>query len=181
MKFICLRATLFSVGVVICNFANAGIIGYDFAFQASGESILTGSFSAEDLNNDNFIRDGELVSLSFSNDIYSVESYSSSSATWDSLNFNFDIGATVFSLGGDSYTDSGQSWNFSGVGIGFGAGSGCAGFSFDGAFQGCAFMMWSEYDQAVVETSLPVPTPSALAIFALGFMALAARRFKKQS
>ena len=103
MKFICLRATLFSVGVVICNFANAGIIGYDFAFQASGESILTGSFSAEDLNNDNFIRDGELVSLSFSNDVYSVESYSSSSATWDSLNFNFDIGATVFSLGVDSY------------------------------------------------------------------------------
>ena len=156
---------------------------YDFAFQASGESFLTGSFSAEDLNNDNFIRDDELISLSFSNDTYSIEDYSNTSTSWATLNFNFDIRAAAFVYGGTSTSRGGQSWYLvNGVGLGYGKGSGCAGFAYDGTFQGCIVAdPWTGFAQEEVETFATVPTPSTLAIFALGFMALAARRFKKQS
>lgn len=160
----------------VSGFANAGIIAYDFEFQLNGGTYLTGSFTAEDLNLDNIIIDDELIGLSFYNASFSLDNYVFNAAISD--NFNFDINANEFLLGGDSFEGNGQRWNFGATGFGFTAGSACAGLVLDGSFQGCDAVPATNIFQVVSVAS--VPEPSTLAIFALGIMGLASRRFKKQ-
>ena len=172
-----LKAAFAGLIISVSSFANAGIIAYDFEFQLNGGTYLTGSFTAEDLNFDNLIVDDELISLSFYNASFSLDNYVFNAAISD--NFNFDLNANEFLLGGNSFSATGQRWNASGgTGFGFEAGNACAGFDLDGFFQGCDAQPATNIFQVVSAAS--VPEPSTLAIFALGIMGLASRRFKKQ-
>ncbi|RVU35405.1 PEP-CTERM sorting domain-containing protein [Rheinheimera riviphila] len=162
----------------VSGLANAGILAYDFEFQLDGETYLKGSFTAEDLNFDHFFRDEELISLSFWNDTLALHNYRFNPTVDD--NFNFDIMANAFLLGGNSFGDEGQRWNRrGGPGLGFGAGSRCATISINAMDQGCGATPATTLTQIVSVDS--VPEPSTLAIFALGLMGFASRRFKQQS
>jgi hypothetical protein len=159
----------------VSNLAFATIIEYNFEFQLDGSTYLTGNFTAEDSNFDNLIVDDELISMSFSNDSYSTIDYSFNSIIDD--NFNFDLTAEIFSIGGISFEEGGQRWNVGAVGFSFEAGSFCAGFHLDGNFQGCDAIPATDIIQII--SAVSVSGPSTLAIFALGIMGLASRRFKK--
>jgi len=169
-----LTAAFAALALSVSGFANAGIIEYNFEFHLNGESYLTGSFIAEDLNFDNLIMDDELVSLSFANDSYSLIEHSFNADNDD--NFNFDITSELFLLGGNSYTETGQRWNSGGTGFAFEAGSNCAGILLSGDFQGCDASPASNIFQ--VTSSVSVPEPSTLAILAFGIIGLASRRSK---
>jgi hypothetical protein len=83
---------------------------------------------------------------------------------------------------GISAFDGAQSWSGKG-GEGFGAGGGAGGLDFQvnsnrwAGGSGASGLVYVEWDSPSVD----VPEPSTLAIFALGMIGLASRRFKKQS
>ncbi len=167
-----LKAAIAGLILSVSGLANAGIIEYDFEFQLAGETYLTGSFIAEDLNFDNFIRDEELISLSFANDSYSLVDHIFNVDNQD--NFNFSITSELFLLGGYSHSGTGQRWNSAGTGFAFEAGSACAGILINASFQGCDATPATSLVQ--VTSSVAVPEPTTIAIFALGIMGLVSRR-----
>lgn len=154
--------------IVLSSQASAAIIAYDFEFELNNTSYLTGSFEAEDVNLDDFIRDDELISLSFSNGSLSSNNLAFDAGIQD--NFNFDILSNLFVIGGNSFTETGQRWNAAGSGLGFESGSRCAGFYIDGSFQGCDATPATLIVQTVTSTTVSVPEPTSILLLAFGLL-----------
>lgn len=163
--------TLSSLVLIALSFqTSAAIIAYDFEFEfeLNNTSYLSGSFEAEDVNLDDFIRDDELISLSFTNGSQSLIDHAFDATISD--NFNFDILNNLFLLGGNSFTEAGQRWNSDGTGFGFQAGSSCAGLDNDGSFQGCDASLATLIAQTVTGTTVSVPEPTSILLLAFGLL-----------
>lgn len=171
------QRTLIALSLMLISLhASAELISYDFDFSFDGNTYLTGYFTAEDSNNDGFVRDAEMLSLTLSYGTTTTANYVFGTSSDD--NFNFDINNMQFLVGGNSNGDFGQRWNISGPGVGYAAGDNCDGVYVDSTWQGCVARPATLAVRTVTprQPSTPVPAPAGLALFAIGLLALRAAR-----
>ena len=172
-KVLALLAFVFSLN------SQAAIITYDFSFANEQNVVfLVGSFTAQDLNNDNYIRDSEVISFDLEG--LGIQTFGLTPTNGVNFNFNFDILAQLFLLGGCTSSDSGQLWNHStgAVGLGVQAGCGSIGLELDGVWQGPQqynATLVIQTVQLVNSTNASVPAPATFGLLMLGSMFLVFR------
>jgi hypothetical protein len=139
--------------------ANADIITYDIEWTGAGGSLMTGSFTYDDLSAaDGFVRDrdGDLLSL-----MITTLDFGGLSWTWDGD--ASAIGST-----------EAQSWNGLGGGLGLGVEgtSGRSGLLIDGRFVEATSSL-------TVMRRVEVPEPGTLALLGIGLLGLGMSRRRK--
>ena len=100
---------------------NAIPITYDFNWSLAGGYSIEGMFTADDLNNDNFIRDAEVSLLNFSVVQAGTTLWSQTGPTsggWAPnynsypFNFNYDLSQKSFKTANHFSGPNGQSWGW---------------------------------------------------------------------
>jgi hypothetical protein len=157
--------------------ANADIITYDIEWTGAGGSLMTGSFTYDDLSAaDGFVRDrdGDLLSL-----MITTLDFGGLSWTWDGdasdpFNFNFDALLELFPISGAIGSTEAQSWNGLGGGLGLGVEgtSGRSGLLIDGRFVEATSSL-------TVMRRVEVPEPGTLALLGIGLLGLGMSRRRK--
>jgi hypothetical protein len=204
MKFKFLKAAILGITVTLSNFANAGLITTTFA----GGNGQSGNMFDLTIANNSLLLTGMDVNI---NDTTNIEIYTriggysgfeNNAAAWNLMDAASVIGngantASIFDFnnfvlaanttygiyvttrtGEMNYTNGSNSYSNSDLTLSAGIGKQ---YNSDTNFSGITFSprTWNGTVRYDVLTS--VPEPSTLAIFALGLMGLASRRFKKQS
>lgn len=105
---------------------NFSWLGGAIGLSTSDRTTLHGSFSYDSSSAlDGVVRDSEVLSMQFEGFFLQVGlaprslGFNISVQTLPAFNFNFDAVNGIFLLGGAFDSDTGQSWNFRGTGVGF--------------------------------------------------------------
>ncbi len=164
---------LASAGSLFNTTLPAGLTIGDVSYQSIGSSnyiaVVDPAFSLSlyDRGTGAVIHspDGGYMRMMLPSDIFAI------GADFSTIFRGFDVMSIEFSTGDTSTVTAGDPWTFKG-------------FISDQEIQWVQFGGVSDYplmDNFTYGTTVDVPEPSTLAIFALGMIGLASRRFKKQS
>ena len=141
------------------SLANAGIIEVDYTL-VQGSNSYTGNFAGEDTNSNGLLENNELTV--FISDYFFVDNGDLLDNGWYDFG-DFDISSNTWIANGIDWTtnanayftwrNQGNSWNTS----------------------------WVDSVSTTITSTISVPEPSTLAIFALVMTGLTTRRFKKKN
>lgn len=178
-----MRKWLSTIAVLVMPLsAHAIPLTYNFNWTGSNGYTMTGSFTGEDAGpvTDMYIRDSEVSELFFEGFLNNISIGSNNTAhLQNGFNFNFDVAAGAFVLGGISTTDSGQRWNVSGpVGFGFGSGDLAAALFINSGLISGSITSAPVTIRAQLANAIPEPT--SFALLGAGVIAFGVARRKKR-
>lgn len=143
--------------------ASAAVVEYGIAWSGNGGYSLSGTFSFDNATAGPTVEAGELVS-------FEIEGFDGGGSLGTFSfppapeNFNFDVAAGEFIVGGALIGPAGQSWNIGGPGIGFASDTFAQCLYLDGTCLTGSIIAVSE--AALVATPLPAALPLFLSVLA---------------
>ncbi|MFQ3195042.1 MAG: hypothetical protein ACI9N3_001876 [Colwellia sp.] len=156
MNYKFLKAAIVGLVLSVSSFASAGLITVDWEFNGGS---FDGTFSGADNNSDGILTFDELSDFS-------------PRTSFTNVNLSNLVDVGDFNLSTGQWLSNAISWTNQ---------PDNAWFTWNNRGNSVNSLWASVTVNSVTGTSQPVPEPSTLAIFALGMIGLASRRFKKQS